>query len=55
MGVKPSRFKNFGKNPRMGFPTKSVNQQNFPSEGEDKTIGSASGRNEMKNKESLKC
>jgi hypothetical protein len=26
MGVKPSRFNNFGKNPRMGFPTKSVNQ-----------------------------
>jgi hypothetical protein len=30
MGVKPSRFKKYGKNPRMGFPTKSVNQQNFP-------------------------
>jgi hypothetical protein len=55
MGVKPSRFKNFGKNPRMGFPTKSVNQQNFPSQGGDKTIGSAPGRTESTKKEPLKC
>jgi hypothetical protein len=28
-GVKPSNFKNYGKNSKMTFSTKSVSQQNF--------------------------
>jgi hypothetical protein len=54
-GVKPSRFKNYGKGSRMSFPTKSVNQQNFPSQSGNKTFGSALGRTESTKKEPLKC
>jgi hypothetical protein len=39
----------------MGFPTKNVNQYNFPSQGGDNTIGSTLGRIERTKKEPLKC
>jgi hypothetical protein len=54
-GVKPSKFKNYGKSSKMRFPTKSVNQQNFPSQSGNKTFGSAPGKTDSTKREPLKC
>jgi hypothetical protein len=39
--VKPSKFKNYGKNSKMSFPTRNVNQQNFPYQSGNKTFESS--------------
>jgi hypothetical protein len=54
-GAKPSRFKNYGKSSRMSFPTKSMNQHNFPYQCGNKTFGSTLRRTEITKKEPLKC
>jgi hypothetical protein len=54
-GFKPSKFKNHGKCPRMSLPTKSVYEQNFPSQGGNNPFGSAPGKTDNAKKEPLKC
>jgi hypothetical protein len=43
-GFKSSRFKKYGKDSRMSLPTRSVNQQNFPSQSGNKPFGATPGR-----------
>jgi signal recognition particle subunit SEC65 len=54
-GFKSSRFKNHGKKSKMILPTKSVYQQNFPSQSGNKPFGSALGKTDNTKKEPLKC
>jgi hypothetical protein len=39
----------------MRFPTRSVHQQNFPSQSGNKPFGSTSGKTDNPKKEPLKC
>jgi hypothetical protein len=54
-GFKSSRFKNHGKIFKMSLPTKSVYQQNFPSQSGNKPFGSAPGKTDNTKREPLKC
>jgi hypothetical protein len=54
-GFKPSRCKSYGKGSKMSLPTKSVYQQNFPSQSGNKPFGAASGKTNNTKREPLKC
>jgi hypothetical protein len=54
-GIKPSRFKSYGKFSKTILPTKSVYQKNFPSQSGNKPFGSAPGKTDNKKREPLKC
>jgi hypothetical protein len=54
-GFKPSRFKRYGKGSNMSLPTKSVYQQNFPSQSGNKPFGVAPSKTDNTKREPLKC
>jgi hypothetical protein len=54
-GFKSSIFKNHGKSSNMILPTKSVYQQNFPSQSGSKPYGTTPGKNDNTKREPLKC
>jgi hypothetical protein len=54
-GFKSPKFKNYKKDSRMSFPTRSVHQQNFPSQSGNKPFGSTPGKIDNPKKEPLKC
>jgi hypothetical protein len=54
-GFKSSKFKNHGKTSKMGLPTKSVYQQNFPTHSGNKPYGSSPGKTDNTKREPLKC
>jgi hypothetical protein len=54
-GFKSPRFKNYKKDSRMSFPTRSVRQQNFPSQSGNKPSGSTPGKIDNPKREPLKC
>jgi hypothetical protein len=54
-GFKSSRFKNYGKDSRMSLPTRSVYQQNFPSQSGNKPFGATSGKTDNPKRKPLKC
>jgi hypothetical protein len=53
-GFKSSRFKNYGKDSRMILPTRSVHQQNFPSQSGNKPFKTVPGNTDNLKKEPLK-
>ena len=53
-GFKSPRFKN-KKDSRMSFPTRTVHQQNFPSQSGNKPSGSTPGKIDNPKRETLKC
>jgi hypothetical protein len=53
-GFKSPRFKNYKKDTRMIFPTRSVHQQNFPSQRGNKPFGSTPRKYDNPKKEPLK-
>jgi hypothetical protein len=54
-GFKSQRFKNYKKDSRMSFPTRSVHQQNFPFQSGNKPFGSTPGKIDNPKREPLKC
>jgi hypothetical protein len=54
-GFKSSIFKNYRKGSRMSLPTRSVYQQNFPSQSGNKPFGSTPGKTDNPKREPLKC
>jgi hypothetical protein len=54
-GFNSSRFKNYGKSSGMSLPTRSVYQQNFPSQSGNKPFGAVPGSIDNPKKEPLKC
>jgi hypothetical protein len=54
-GFKSSRFKNYGKGSMMNLPTRSVYQQNFPSQSGNKHFEAVLGKTDNPKKEPLKC
>jgi hypothetical protein len=54
-GSKSSGFKNYKKNHRMNFPTRSVLQQNFPSVDGDKTSGLIPIKTDNPSRKPLEC
>jgi hypothetical protein len=54
-GFKSSRFKNYGKGYRMKLLTRSVYQQNFPSQSGNKLFEAVLGKTNKPKKEPLKC
>ena len=54
-GFKSPRFKNYGKGSRMRLPTRSVYQQNFPSQSGNKPFKTVLVKTDNLKKEPLKC
>jgi hypothetical protein len=54
-GFKSPRFKNYKKDSRMSFPTRSVHQHNFPSQSGNKPSRSTPGKIDNPKREPLKC
>jgi hypothetical protein len=54
-GFKSSKFKKYGKDSRMILPTRSVNQQNFPSQSGNKPFEATSGKTDNPKRKPLKC
>jgi hypothetical protein len=55
MGFKPSKFKNPSKSSRMSLPSRSVYQQNFPSQSGDKAFRETPNKIDNTKREPLKC
>jgi hypothetical protein len=54
-GFKPSRFKNLGESSRMSLPSRSVYQQNFPSQSGNKPFRETPSKTNNAKREPLKC